>query len=156
MRNLITSLVSDARRRKGGVGDGEEILPGFNIPKGRLSFDSGYQVYGTQYDDTILLHPTFNVGIQRLVLLIVALNTLYYTPKYTCCCSHYLCCTAPLFLRTGTFIADIIISTWNPVWNTCDSRSICCRTRRGNIAHCPKVPCWHYYDQDDWPNKVIL
>jgi hypothetical protein len=35
LRNLIASMVSDARRRKGGVGDGEFLLPGFNIPKGR-------------------------------------------------------------------------------------------------------------------------
>ena len=35
MKNLIASMVSDARRRKGGVGDGEFLLPGFNIPKGR-------------------------------------------------------------------------------------------------------------------------
>ena len=34
MRNIIASMVSDARRRKGGVGDGEFLLPGFNIPKG--------------------------------------------------------------------------------------------------------------------------
>jgi hypothetical protein len=34
MRNQIASMVSDARRRKGGVGDGEFLLPGFNIPKG--------------------------------------------------------------------------------------------------------------------------
>jgi hypothetical protein len=34
IRNLLASLVSDARRRKGGVGDGEFLLPGFNIPKG--------------------------------------------------------------------------------------------------------------------------
>jgi hypothetical protein len=36
MRNLINSMVSDARRRKGGVGDGEFFLPGFNIPKGEF------------------------------------------------------------------------------------------------------------------------
>lgn len=36
MKNLIASLVSDARRRKGGVGDGEFLLPGFNIPKGEF------------------------------------------------------------------------------------------------------------------------
>lgn len=36
MRNLIASMVSDARRRKGGVGDGEFLLPGFNMPKGKL------------------------------------------------------------------------------------------------------------------------
>lgn len=37
IRNLIASMVSDARRRKGGVGDGEFLLPGFNIPKGKKS-----------------------------------------------------------------------------------------------------------------------
>jgi hypothetical protein len=37
MKNLLASMVSDARRRKGGVGDGEFLLPGFNIPKGKLS-----------------------------------------------------------------------------------------------------------------------
>jgi hypothetical protein len=36
IRNLINSMVSDARRRKGGVGDGEFLMPGFNIPKGKL------------------------------------------------------------------------------------------------------------------------
>lgn len=37
IRNLIASMVSDARRRKGGVGDGEFLLPGFNMPKGKCS-----------------------------------------------------------------------------------------------------------------------
>ena len=37
MRNLINSMVSEARRRKGGVGDGEFFLPGFNIPKGKVA-----------------------------------------------------------------------------------------------------------------------
>lgn len=37
MRNLLASMISDARRRKGGVGDGEFLLPGFNIPNGALS-----------------------------------------------------------------------------------------------------------------------
>lgn len=37
IRNLIASMVSDARRRKGGVGDGEFLLPGFNMPKGETS-----------------------------------------------------------------------------------------------------------------------
>lgn len=35
IRNLIASMVSDSRRRKGGVGDGEFLLPGFNMPKGK-------------------------------------------------------------------------------------------------------------------------
>jgi len=34
IRNLIASMVSDARYRKGGVGDGNFFLPGFNMPKG--------------------------------------------------------------------------------------------------------------------------
>jgi len=50
MRNLIASMVSDARRRKGGVGDGEFLLPGFNIPKGLEPLLPIYQrgiLYGT-------------------------------------------------------------------------------------------------------------
>lgn len=38
MRNLIATLVSDTRRRKGGIGDGELFLPGFNMPKGKLNY----------------------------------------------------------------------------------------------------------------------
>jgi len=34
VKNLIASIVSDSRRRIGGVGDGEFLLPGLNIPKG--------------------------------------------------------------------------------------------------------------------------
>eukprot|EP00934_Nitzschia_sp_Nitz4_P004140 Nitzschia sp. Nitz4//scaffold10_size219509//6161//15193//NITZ4_001393-RA/size219509-augustus-gene-0.260-mRNA-1//-1//CDS//3329532815//4130//frame0 len=50
MRNLIATLVSDARRRKGGVGDGEFLLPGFNMPKGLEPLLPIYQrgiLYGT-------------------------------------------------------------------------------------------------------------
>lgn len=50
MRNQLASLVSDARRRKGGVGDGEFLLPGFNIPKGLEPLLPIYQrgiLYGT-------------------------------------------------------------------------------------------------------------
>ena len=36
MKGLIASMVSDARRRKGGVGDGEFLLPGLNMTKGTL------------------------------------------------------------------------------------------------------------------------
>lgn len=34
IRNLVASMVSDARYKKGGVGDGQFYLPGLNIPKG--------------------------------------------------------------------------------------------------------------------------
>ena len=37
-RNLIASIVSEARRRKGGVGDGEFLLPGLNMPKGESNY----------------------------------------------------------------------------------------------------------------------
>ncbi|KAL7580198.1 hypothetical protein ACA910_012947 [Epithemia clementina (nom. ined.)] len=50
MRNLLASMVSDARRRKGGVGDGEFLLPGFNMPKGLDPLLPIYQrgiLYGT-------------------------------------------------------------------------------------------------------------
>lgn len=50
MRNLLASMVSDARRRKGGVGDGEFLLPGFNRPKGLEPLLPIYQrgiLYGT-------------------------------------------------------------------------------------------------------------
>jgi hypothetical protein len=50
MRNLIASMVSDARRRKGGVGDGEFLLPGFNIPKGRCII-SCLLFYILQYEE---------------------------------------------------------------------------------------------------------
>ena len=35
IKDLIGSMVSDARYRKGGVGDGDFFLPGLNIPKGK-------------------------------------------------------------------------------------------------------------------------
>jgi hypothetical protein len=52
MRNLINSMVSDARRRRGGVGDGEFFLPGFNIPKGESKVADSTQV--TRYEELIL------------------------------------------------------------------------------------------------------
>jgi len=33
----MSSVVSDARRRKGGVGDGDFFMPAFNMPKGNLN-----------------------------------------------------------------------------------------------------------------------
>ena len=70
MKNLIASMVSDARRRKGGVGDGEFLLPGFNIPKGRCSLSSF--LLCMQYEAFYFLNTisTSNVGCQRLVFLI--------------------------------------------------------------------------------------
>ena len=39
IKDLIGSMVSDARYRKGGVGDGDFFLPGLNIPKGKCLYD---------------------------------------------------------------------------------------------------------------------
>jgi hypothetical protein len=56
IRNLIGSMVSDARRRKGGVGDGEFFMPGFNVPKGKTpqlySLDSFGNMRKLCYPDT--------------------------------------------------------------------------------------------------------
>jgi hypothetical protein len=73
MKGLIASMVSDARRRKGGVGDGEFFLPGFNMAKGMLRFERCTNAYRTQVDENIAKKkdPTCIVGIiLRLVLLI--------------------------------------------------------------------------------------
>uniref|UniRef100_M4BR37 TOG domain-containing protein n=1 Tax=Hyaloperonospora arabidopsidis (strain Emoy2) TaxID=559515 RepID=M4BR37_HYAAE len=43
IRQSINSMVSDARHRKGGVGDGEYLLPGLCIPHGLEPFLPGYQ-----------------------------------------------------------------------------------------------------------------
>ncbi len=57
MRNLIATMVSDARRRKGGVGDGEFLLPGFNMPKGKFQLALQFQNSGRE--EKSLLHvPT--------------------------------------------------------------------------------------------------
>jgi len=66
MRNLIASMVSDARRRKGGVGDGEFLLPGFNIPKGECTLSSF--LLCMQYVENMI--STSNMGCQRLFFLI--------------------------------------------------------------------------------------
>lgn len=38
LKNLLASMVSEARRRKGGVGDGEFLLPGFNMAHGTFPY----------------------------------------------------------------------------------------------------------------------
>lgn len=55
MRNSIASLVSDARRRKGGVGDGLFLLPGFNMPKGkRLTYDLTFTEYDKKKEPVLM------------------------------------------------------------------------------------------------------
>ena len=52
IKNVIGSMVSDARYRKGGVGEGDFFLPGLNIPKGELeAMDGVVKIPG--YDDRI-------------------------------------------------------------------------------------------------------
>jgi len=52
IKNIIGSMVSDARYRKGGVGDGDFFLPGLNIPKG-ASDEMGGVMKIPGYDDSI-------------------------------------------------------------------------------------------------------
>jgi len=50
VRDQINSMISDIRRRKGGVGEAEFFLPGLNIPKGLEPFLPMYQrgiLFGT-------------------------------------------------------------------------------------------------------------
>jgi hypothetical protein len=76
IRNLIASMVSDARRRKGGVGDGEFLLPGFNIPKGKTPFVVSSKMEQNEdmqfYAKMITRHLR---GGKRLVFLIVHYGT---------------------------------------------------------------------------------
>ena len=53
-RNLIASIVSDARRRKGGVGDGEFLMPGFNMPNGESELVFRYTFF------LLLTQPPFS------------------------------------------------------------------------------------------------
>jgi hypothetical protein len=62
IRNLIASMVSDARRRKGGVGDGEFLLPGFNMPKGK---NSAYELSSHQSPFAIFLSLVFVIQVSN-------------------------------------------------------------------------------------------
>ena len=66
-RNLVNSLVSEARRRKGGVGDGLFLLPGINIPKGLEPILPMYHqgiLYGTP-----IVRETAATGLGELIEL---------------------------------------------------------------------------------------
>jgi len=67
IRNLIASMVSDARRRKGGVGDGEFLLPGFNMPKGLEPMLPIYQ-RGILYGNAIIREASA-AGLGELINL---------------------------------------------------------------------------------------
>ena len=67
IRNLIASIVSDARYRKGGVVDGEFFLPGFNIPKGLEPLMPIYQ-RGVLYGNAIE-RETAAAGLGKLITI---------------------------------------------------------------------------------------
>lgn len=73
MRNLIATLVSDARRRKGGVGDGEFFLPGFNMPKGKYKLTKQTRRRHRNEETIVTLSrlSSKHVGCKRLVFLIM-------------------------------------------------------------------------------------
>ena len=52
--NLIASMVSDARYRKGGVGDGHFYLPGFCMPKGKSN--KLFALHPSEHDDKKLFN----------------------------------------------------------------------------------------------------
>jgi hypothetical protein len=62
IRNLIASMVSDARRRKGGVGDGEFLLPGFNMPKGK---NGAYELSSNRSPFAIFLSLIFVIQVSN-------------------------------------------------------------------------------------------
>lgn len=67
IRNLIAMIVSDARRRKGGVGDGEFLLPGLNMPKGLDPFLPIFQ-RGILYGDSKIREASAS-GLGELIAL---------------------------------------------------------------------------------------
>ena len=69
IRNLLASMVSDARRRKGGVGDGEFLLPGFNIPKGAFT---SVQLNLRQNDEKSSFFSTINGGEHKRLVFLIA------------------------------------------------------------------------------------
>lgn len=95
MRNLINSMVSESRRRKGGVGDGEFLLAGFNIPKGKIGIlshlecsPSPSKVYS---NNLIILFSNLSLlsGIQPL-LPIYSRGILYGRPEIREVCAYGL------------------------------------------------------------------
>ena len=124
MRNLIATMVSDARRRKGGVGDGEFLLPGFNMPKGKFQRSKWWSTLGGVR--TILCcipRPSIRatgaktISLSDPKIIPRRLRLCYCTNEF----SHY----ALLNCRSRSSIADL--STWYSIWCTIHSRSICCR-----------------------------
>jgi len=67
VRNLIASMVSDARYRKGGVGDGDFFLPGFNMPKGLEPLMPIYQ-RGILYGNATI-RETAAAGLGELITI---------------------------------------------------------------------------------------
>eukprot|EP00804_Cyclotella_cryptica_P025389 CCRYP_016513-RD/>CCRYP_016513-RD protein AED:0.04 eAED:0.04 QI:135/1/1/1/0.77/0.7/10/4374/2912 len=65
IRNLIASMVSEARYRKGGVGDGQFFLPGFNMAKGLEPLLPIYQ-RGILYGDAAV-RETAAAGLGELI-----------------------------------------------------------------------------------------
>ena len=73
IRNLIATVVSESRRQKGGVGDGDFFMPGFNIPKGMLCFLCVFIVTWMRFYSVVIkysglepLWPIYQRGINVL------------------------------------------------------------------------------------------
>lgn len=81
MRQSINSMVSDARHRKGGVGDGEYLLPGLCIPKGLEPFLPCFQ--WALSNGSPELRQSAAAGLGELVELSSALALRPYLIKLT-------------------------------------------------------------------------
>jgi hypothetical protein len=115
IHNLIASMVSDARRRKGGVGDGEFLLPGFNIPKGQLL---PARAWIAQDEEHVTKTTTRHLhGGQRLVFLIAISHGARFGCKSRDNSSHVVV----LLFRSRTPIANL--PEKNFVRNSDNSRS---------------------------------
>ncbi|CAI5723276.1 unnamed protein product [Hyaloperonospora brassicae] len=81
IRQSINSMVSDARHRKGGVGDGEYLLPGLCIPHGLEPFLPGYQ--WALMNGSPVLRQSAAAGLGELVELSSASSLRPYLIKLT-------------------------------------------------------------------------
>ena len=86
IRNLVASMVSDARYKKGGVGDGQFYLPGLNIPKGEhILFKMNIYVNMTtlQTEPEVVFRALYNMEV--LISLSDSDKLMFLIHHASCC-----------------------------------------------------------------------